>query len=236
MFPTARAPSHVVGIGASAGGLDALESLLRALPADTGMAFVVVLHPAPSADGPGTEVLARHTAMPVRRVEHGLAPAPDTVHLMPTTPPGQVVRLANGRLCLEASDPDPADSPVDVFLESLATALAERAVAIVLSGAGADGARGVVSISEAGGLVLAESPESARFDGMPRAAVKTGRCHHVVSTSGMRSTSDALPPDANFRDLRARADGPLGRRAWRADERRIGPDGARWWTRGGAAG
>jgi chemotaxis methyl-accepting protein methylase len=96
---------------------------------------------------------------------------------------------------------------VDLFLESLATALAERAVAIVLSGVGADGARGVVAISEAGGLVLAQSPESARFDGMPRAAVKTGRCHHVVSTSEMpaRLLAHAQSPRPPRRQDAARA-------------------------------
>jgi two-component system, chemotaxis family, CheB/CheR fusion protein len=161
----------VVGIGASAGGLDALERLFQAMPADTGAAFVVVQHLSPDHKSMMDNLLGRHTAMPVRVAEQDVALAPDTVFLIP---PGQVMRIAAGRLRLSPKPDHGLVLPIDIFFSSLAEQCADRALAVVLSGTGSDGSRGVVAVNAAGGFVFVQEPGSARFDGMPRSAIATG--------------------------------------------------------------
>jgi two-component system CheB/CheR fusion protein len=162
----------VVGIGASAGGLEALETFFTHTPPDSGLAFVVVQHLSPDFKSLMDELLSRHTNVAIRRVEDGMEVEPDVIYLLP---PRKEMIISAGKLHL--TDKDPAQSlsmPIDTFFRSLAQDCGARAVAVVLSGTGSDGSRGVVAVHEAGGLVIVQDPETAKFDGMPRSTLETG--------------------------------------------------------------
>lgn len=176
-------PAYVVGIGASAGGLDALERFFDHLPPDTGMAFVVVQHLSPAFKSVMDELLRRHTRMPVRLVENGMEVEADHVYLIP---PNKEMIIAGGRLLLGDRERKPELSlPIDVFFRSLARDCAERAVGIVLSGGGSDGSRGIIDIHEAGGIVIVQDGASAQFDGMPRTARDAGVADWVLAPAEM---------------------------------------------------
>lgn len=169
----------VVGIGASAGGLEALERLFSHMPADSGMAFVVIQHLSPDFRSVMDELLARHTTIPIVRVENGMAVMPNAIYLMP---PRTEMIISGGKLLLTDKEPSSKLSlPIDLFFRSLAEDMRSRAVGVVLSGTGSDGSRGVRAIHEAGGLVIAQSEETSKFDGMPRSAVETGMVDFVLS-------------------------------------------------------
>ncbi len=158
----------VVGIGASAGGLLALEGFFRALPPDPGMAFVVVQHLSPDFKSLMGELLARFTPLPSHRVEQGMCIAPNAIFLIPA---GMNMTLSHGRFVLSARDKaGPIHHPINVFFESLAREIGPQAYGVILSGTGTDGSVGVRHIQAGGGVVLVQTPESADFDGMPRAA------------------------------------------------------------------
>src|SRR4029077_5521018 len=132
-------PSHVVGIGASAGGLEALEDFFRSLPEDTGMAFVVIQHLSPDFKSLMDELLARHTRLPIALVEDGMRVEADHVYLIP---PKKEMIISGGQLLLSERDPQQELTlPIDVFFRSLAQDCGPRAVAVVLSGGGSDGSR-----------------------------------------------------------------------------------------------
>jgi two-component system CheB/CheR fusion protein len=173
----------VVGVGASAGGLDALEQLFGAMPEHTGMAFVVVQHLSPDFKSVMDELLTRRTRIPVLLVEDDMPVEPDRIYLIP---PRKEMIISRGRLLL--SDKGESQSltlPIDVFFRSLAQDMGPRAIGIVLSGAGSDGARGIRDIHDAGGLVLCQDEKSADFDGMPRSARETGVVDHVAPPGQM---------------------------------------------------
>lgn len=162
----------VVGIGASAGGLEALERFFAKVPAQSGMAFVVVQHLSPSFESLMGELLAPRTSLPIHRVEDGMVVSPNAIYLIP---PGKEMIISGGKLLLTDKDPTQGLSlPIDQFFRSLAADAGRRAIAVILSGSGSDGSRGLRAIHEAGGLVVAQSPETAAFDGMPRSAINTG--------------------------------------------------------------
>jgi two-component system CheB/CheR fusion protein len=167
----------VIAIGASAGGLDALERFFAALPAESGAAYVVIQHLSPDHKSMMDNLLARHTAMPIQVATHGMPLARDQVFLIP---PATQMTLAAGRLQLAPKPEHGLSLPIDVFFRSLAEQVGQRAVAIVLSGTGSDGARGLLRVNEEGGLVMVQAPASARFDGMPRAAIATGLVDAVL--------------------------------------------------------
>jgi two-component system CheB/CheR fusion protein len=176
-------PSRVVGIGASAGGLDALERFFDHVPRETGMAFVIVQHLSPDFKSLMDELLARHTRLPIHLVEDGMPVEADHVYLIP---PKKEMIISGGRLLLSERDrQQELTLPIDVFFRSLAQDCGSRAVAIVLSGGGSDGSRGVCDVHEAGGLVLVQDLESAQFDGMPRAASDTGVADWVIPPQEM---------------------------------------------------
>lgn len=165
-------PTAVVGIGASAGGLEALEVFFDHVPRDSGLAYVVVQHLSPDFKSLMDELLSRHTQIPIHRVTDGMPVYPDAIYLLP---PKKEMIISGGRLLL--TDKDPSQSlalPIDVFFRSLAQDMGEQAVAVVLSGTGSDGSRGVRAVHEAGGLVIVQDPFSAKFDGMPKSALDTG--------------------------------------------------------------
>ena len=165
-------PRAVVGIGASAGGLEALELLFDHIPVDTGMAYVVIQHLSPDFKSMMNELLSRHTRLLIHRVSDGMVVEPNSVYLIP---PKKEMIISDGRLLLTDKDPEQGLSlPIDTFFKSLALERKQDAIAVVLSGTGSDGSRGILDISRAGGLVIAQDEHSCRFDGMPRAAAETG--------------------------------------------------------------
>ncbi|MBC2606621.1 chemotaxis protein CheB [Pelagicoccus albus] len=172
-------PKYIVGIGASAGGLEALVQLFSATPANTGLAFVVVQHLSPDFKSVMDELLARHTDMPIHLVEDRVEIEANTVYLIP---PKKEMVLLDNRLLLTDKDPTKSLSlPIDVFFRTLAQDKGEKAIAVVLSGTGSDGSRGIVDIHDEGGVVFCQTEESAKFNGMPRSAVETGLVDYVLS-------------------------------------------------------
>lgn len=170
--------SHIVCIGASAGGLDALERFFNACPVDTGAAFVVIQHLSPDHKSMMSNLLARHTAMPIIVVENDMAIEANHVYLIP---PGAVMRISQpGHLQLTPKSTRGLTLPIDIFFASLAEHFGRKAVGIILSGTGSDGTRGVSAINVAGGFVLAQEPESSKFDGMPRSAIATGAVDAIL--------------------------------------------------------
>ncbi len=174
---------HIVGVGASAGGLEALETFFANIPDDTGMAFVVIQHLSPDFKSVMDELLARHTQLPIHRVTDGMPVVPNAIYLIP---PKKEMIISGGKLLLSDKDPDQGVTlPIDIFFRSLAQDIGARSVGIVLSGTGSDGSRGICDIHTAGGLVLAQSEESSKFDGMPKSALETGIVDVVLPPSEM---------------------------------------------------
>jgi two-component system CheB/CheR fusion protein len=205
-------PSFVVGIGASAGGLEALEQLFEKMPARTGMAFIVVQHLSPDFKSLTDVLLARRTRIPIHGVENGMEVRPDAIYLIP---PKMDMIIANGRLLLTDKDPTQLMTmPIDHFFRSLAQEAGDRSVGIILSGTGSDGSRGIREIHDAGGIVIGQKPETAQFDGMPNSAEKTGIVDAFLAPDEM--------PEALLRFARGRETGagepdhPPSRRPTRA--------------------
>ena len=174
---------YVVGLGASAGGLEALENFFEHMPSDSGLAFVIVQHLSPDFKSYMDQLLSRRTEIAIHHVDDGMAVQPNAIYLIP---PKKEMAISGGRLLLTDKDPDAGLSlPIDNFFRSLAQSLGERAVGIILSGTGSDGSRGVQAIHDAGGLVIAQSEDTAKFDGMPRSAIETGAVDLVLSPAAM---------------------------------------------------
>lgn len=163
----------VVCVGASAGGLEPLQQFFGAIPPDTGAAFVLVLHLSPDFKTMMPELLSKHTAMPTATVEHNAELKANAIHLIPAS---KNMVLSGDRLLLSDQDRapgHPVNSPIDIFLESLAREAGPRGVAVILSGTGSDGSRGIEKLKDAGGFVLVQDPSTAKFDGMPISAINT---------------------------------------------------------------
>lgn len=173
----------VVGIGASAGGIEALRLFFEALPGRTGAAYVIVLHLSPDHASSLPGILSGVTSMPVQQVNEVTIVEPNHVYLIA---PSMVLTIVDGYLRVQAAaSHDDRRMAIDLFLRSLAEAHRDRAVGIVLSGAGADGAVGITRIKELGGIVMAQQPEDAAFSSMPRAAIGTGQVDFVLPVADM---------------------------------------------------
>ena len=168
--PTTFLP--IVGIGASAGGLEALEAFLSNVPIKSGMAFVIVQHLDPTHKGIMVELLQRCTPMPVVQVKDRMAVAPDSVYVIP---PNRDLSILHGVLhLLEPTAPRGLRLPIDFFFRSMADDLQDKSIGVILSGMGSDGTLGLRAIKEKAGVVFIQSPASAKFDGMPRSAIDAG--------------------------------------------------------------
>lgn len=168
----------IVGIGASAGGLDACKRLLDALPAGHGMACILVQHLDPTHESMMVDLLAGHTSMTVRQAADGLVVEREHLYVIP---PGSYLSVGNGALHL--SQPQArhgARLPFDFLLHSLAEACGSRAICVILSGTGADGSLGLRAVKDKSGLVIAQDPDEAGYDGMPRSAIMTGAVDLVL--------------------------------------------------------
>ncbi|MEW4561471.1 chemotaxis protein CheB [Bremerella sp. JC770] len=176
-------PFYVVGIGASAGGLESLELFFDHMPTDSGMAFVVVQHLSPDFESLMDQLLARHTKIQIHRVEDGIRVRPNAIYLLQ---PKHDITIESGILRLTQHVRDAGIRlPIDVFFRSLAKDLGKYAIGVVLSGTGTDGSRGIRDIHDRGGLVVIQDSESAGFDGMPRASVATGIADVVCRPQSM---------------------------------------------------
>jgi two-component system CheB/CheR fusion protein len=171
----------VVAIGASAGGLEAFRILLRELPAKGGMAYMLVQHLDPTHASMMVELLAPHAAMKIVEAVEGTPIEPDHIYVIP---PGRYLSLRHGALRLSSPPGRPAvRMPFDFLLESLAEDCGDHAVCVILSGTAADGAAGAKAIKAAGGLVIAQDPDEAEYDGMPRNAIRGGAVDLVLPLS-----------------------------------------------------
>ncbi len=171
-------PFPVVGVGASAGGLEAFSELLEALPADTGLALVLVQHLDPTHKSQLPEILSRSTGMPVQQAEDGMQVQPNHVYVIP---PGKDMVIAHGRLRLTPRTGKPVPwRAADHFLRSLASEQGHLAIGVVLSGTAADGTLGLEEIKASGGITFAQD-SSAQHDGMPRSAAAAGCVDFVLS-------------------------------------------------------
>lgn len=159
----------VVGIGASAGGLEALEQFFGNMPVDTGMAFVVIQHLDPNNPGLMPELMQRITPMKVLQATDRLKIKPDCVYVIP---PGKSLSLLKDTLLLfDLVEPRGLRLPIDTFFRSMALDRKEKSIAIVLSGMGSDGSQGIKAVKEENGMVLVQEPDNAKFDAMPRSAI-----------------------------------------------------------------
>lgn len=166
----------IVGVGASAGGLEAFTQLLRVLPCDTGMAFVLVQHLSPSHASALAEILSRATKMPVSEVHDELTVEPNHVYVIP---PARNMTISNGRLQLVPRESSGLHSPIDQFFISLAAEWQQRVIGVVLSGTASDGTQGLEAIKAEGGITFAQDA-TAQHDGMPHSAIASGCVDFVL--------------------------------------------------------
>jgi len=168
----------IVGLGASAGGLEAFTQLLHALPMDTGMAFVLVQHLDPKHPSILTELLAKSTALPVHEAVHGVKLKPDHIYV---TPPNVKLALEGSAFCLTPrAERAGSGMTIDYFMRSLAEEQGDRAIGVVLSGTASDGTLGLAAIKAQGGITFAQDEKSAKFDGMPHSAIASGCVDFVL--------------------------------------------------------
>ncbi len=168
----------IIGIGASAGGLEALQQFFGCMPGNSGLSFVVVQHLSPDYKSLMADILGKHTDMRVVQAENEMMIEPNTVYLIP---PKNNMTLHNGKLILTEYVHGILNHPIDIFFTSLAEERKERSAAVVLSGTGTDGTKGIKAIKEHGGLVIVQNPATAKFDGMPKSAISTGIVDWILS-------------------------------------------------------
>lgn len=181
--PVRQAAVRIVGIGASAGGLEAIEQLFKNMPPDGGLAFVIVQHLDPVRQSSMPEILSRLTKMSVRVADDGMPVKPDSVYLIP---PNKSIGIENGALYLqEPAQPHGLRLPVDFFLRSLAKDRGADAICMILSGTGTDGTLGLRAIKADLGTVFVQEPRSAKYDGMPLSAINTGLADYVLPPDEM---------------------------------------------------
>lgn len=197
-------PTHLVGIGASAGGLEAIERFFRATPPDTGMAFVVIQHLSPDFRSLMDELLARFTTMPVVTIESQTPIAPNHVYLLP--PKKDAVVDGANLIAYDRAPGKQISMPINVFFNSLGESWGSRAVGIVLSGTGSDGSEGLMAIRGAGGYTMVQEPANARFDGMPVNAIATGCIDLVSPAENLPGVLLAMIKDPQFLGRSSRDD------------------------------
>ncbi|MFN4298615.1 MAG: chemotaxis protein CheB [Thermaurantimonas sp.] len=176
-------PEYVVGIGASAGGLEALQEFFKNVPNNSGLAYVVVQHLSPDYKSLMNELLARFTSIPIQIIEDGMLLEANHIYLIP---PKKNLTVFHGKLLLEEHKPSKGiNLPIDIFFRSLASDYGKKAIGIILSGTGSDGTLGIKAIKEAGGMVMVQDEKTAKFDGMPKSSIATGVVDFILPPSKM---------------------------------------------------
>ncbi len=203
---TDRPAFPIVGVGASAGGLEALGKLFGSMPADTGLAFVVVTHQYPGHTSMLPELLTKTTYMPVLQVAEGTKVKANHVYV---APPGVNLAILNGTLLpMETDRKESPWLPIDHFFRSLARDQKERAICIVLSGAGTDGTLGLREIKAQSGMGMVEQPESAKYASMPCSAIATGLVDYVLPPAAMSDQLIAYAKGPYLQGAEAAAEAP----------------------------
>lgn len=179
----AKSKPIIIGIGASAGGLEAIQEFFKNMPEKTGLSFVVIQHLSPDYKSMMDELLSRHTKIKIEKVEDGMEVIPDTIYLIP---PRKNMSVYHGKLYLEDQDHKKGlNLPIDIFFRSLAAETEKKSIGIILSGTGSDGTLGVKAIKEAGGMIMVQDRETAKFDGMPGSSIATGLVDYILPPSQM---------------------------------------------------
>ena len=182
--------TYIAGIGASAGGLEAITQLVRHLRPELPCAFVILQHHSPNHRSMMVEILSRETQLQVKQVEDGELPMAGVIYVVPSN---SNAFIREGKIHLVAATPEVVPKPsINHFLISLATEEGESAIGIILSGTGSDGMSGLRAIQEAGGYTFAQKPETAKYDGMPRSAIEAGVVDHVLSPEDIANGLPAL--------------------------------------------
>lgn len=175
--------TRIVGIGTSAGGLEALKTFFDNVPANCNLSFVIIQHLSPDYKSLMAELLAKNTQLPIYEVENNMEVKPASVYLIPAK---KNMMLKDGHLLLQdKSSGHDLNLPIDIFFRSMAEELGEKAICVVLTGTGSDGTHGVRAVKEVGGMVMVQSPETSKFDGMPRSAISTGLVDYILPISEM---------------------------------------------------
>ena len=178
----ARLP-NVIGIGASAGGLEALSQFVGGLPTTLGCIYVVAQHMSPSHRSMMADILSRETPMPVREIVDGEIAYTDFIYIIP---PGKNLKFKENKFVLESPSPEISPKPsINIMFHSMAEQFGDMSIGVILSGTGSDGTRGLRSIKSAGGITLVQIPESAKYDGMPRSAIDAGLADRILSPDQM---------------------------------------------------
>ncbi|MBI2722133.1 MAG: hypothetical protein HYX39_08155 [Bacteroidetes bacterium] len=169
---------YLIGIGASAGGLEAINAFFENLPSDTGFSYVVVQHLSPDHKSMMAELLSRHTSMSVKEARDGILIQPNCVYILPAK---KFITVKHSKLLLH--DKPPSNQPnnaIDVFFQSMADDFKSNAVAVILSGTGFDGSKGAAKVKENGGIVIVQEPSTAAFDGMPNSVISKGIADFIL--------------------------------------------------------
>ncbi|MBN1310459.1 MAG: chemotaxis protein CheR, partial [Anaerolineae bacterium] len=181
--PEKRPAFPIIGLGASAGGLEAFEAFFKYTPPDSGLAFVLVQHLDPNHESILVDILKRATQMPVLQVIDGMTVQRDHIYVIP---PNRDMALMNSTLhLLEPIEPRGFRMPIDYLFRSLAEEQRDRAIGIILSGTGSDGTLGLRAIRVEGGMMMVQDPETAKYDGMPRSAINTGLADYILPPEEM---------------------------------------------------
>ena len=181
----------IVGIGASAGGLDAIQHLFDNLPNDTGMAFVIIQHLSPDFRSLMPELLAKHTGMKIYTAEDKQMIKPNCIYFNERS---KNLQIKGNRLYLLDKEPKRnLNLPIDIFFHSLGEQHQEKSIGVILSGTGSDGSRGIKTIKEAGGTIIVQKPESAQFDGMPNSAIHTNLVDYILTPEKIAQTLMRFP-------------------------------------------
>lgn len=176
-------PAYYVGIGASAGGLEAIEQFVSNVPIDFNYAIIIIQHLSPDYKSMMAEILSKKTTLPILKSEDGMLVEAGHIYLIP---PKKNLRLFKGKIYLDTPDYSSGiNFPIDIFFRSLAEDQGEKAIGVILSGTGSDGVRGVRAIKQGGGIIFVQDQVSAKFDGMPKSAVSTGIVDFVMHPSEM---------------------------------------------------
>ncbi|MFV9551922.1 chemotaxis protein CheB [Algibacter sp. PT7-4] len=177
---------YTVGIGASAGGLKALQELFDSIPSNTGMAFVIIQHLSPDFESLMPELLSKHTSMPIYTAKEKQNLKPNCIYLNIRT---KNLQIKGSKLHLQDRDPkSKLNLPIDIFFHTLGEEFKDKAVAVILSGTGSDGSRGIRTVKESGGTIIVQNPSNAQFNGMPNSAINTNTADYILNIKEIANT------------------------------------------------
>ncbi len=193
----------IVAIGASAGGLEPLKTLIENLPDDTGLAFVVVQHLASNQESMLRDILSRYTKMVVQKIENNMQVQPNHIYVIPS---GQIITIKKGNLKLEPKER--SQKAINIFFQSLAEEHKTRAIGVILSGTGSDGTEGLKTIKAEGGITFVQDPQTAAYSDMPRNAISADTAYYIISAKEIAKelVNIANHPELSHRKIEAESE------------------------------